>query len=59
MFFIHKNQFIREKMKKIGFPAVLFKLFPKFSVFVNSYDYIGKIITKSMRLYPIFIQKEI
>ena len=35
------------------------KILPKFSDFINSDDCIRKIKSKSIRLYPGFIQKEI
>ena len=47
-------------MKKFRvFFLYFFKILPKFSYFVNSYDCIGKITPKSFRLYiqPFFIQK--
>ena len=36
-----------------------FKLLPKFSDLINSGDCIGKITSKSIRLYPVFIEKKI
>ena len=36
-----------------------FKLFPKFIYFKNSDNCIGKIISKSNKQYPVFIQKKI
>ena len=39
------------------FSVFFFKLLPKLIDFINSDDCIGKIISKSIRLYPVFIQK--
>jgi len=41
----------------IFFLAVYFKLLPKLSNFVNSDDCVGKIPWKSIRLYPVIIEK--
>ena len=41
------------------FFAVLFKLLPKFSDFINSDYCIGKITSKPIRLKPVFIKKNI
>ena len=37
--------------------AVFFKLLPKFSDFINYDDSVGKMTSKSIRLYPVFIKK--
>ena len=42
-----------------NFRFFLFKLLPNFDDFINSDDGIGKIATKSIRLYPVFIPKKI
>ena len=47
-FLINKNQFLGKRMKT-------FKLLLKVSNFINSDDCIGKIISKSIRLYPVYI----
>ena len=52
-YFIYKNNFIDEKWI---FFAFFFKLLSKFRNFINSDDCIGKIQSKSIRLYPVFIQ---
>ena len=41
------------------FIAVFIEIPSKFSDFVNFNDCIGKIISKSIRLEPVFIQKKI
>ena len=41
------------------FLQFLFKLLPKFSDFINSDDCIVKITSKSIRIYPVFIQKRL
>ena len=58
--FIYDNQFLGEQLKSMVISyAFLFEILPKFSDFVNSDDYFGKITLKSIRLQPIFIQKKI
>ena len=47
--FIYNNTFLGEKLK----------LMPEFSDFINSDDCIGKITSKSIKLFPVFIQKKI
>ena len=39
------------------FPAVFFKLPQKLSDFINSDDFIGKITSNSIRIYPVFLRK--
>ena len=47
---------MRKLYKKLtGF---FFKLLPKFYDFVNSNEYIRKITSKSIRIYPVFIKKK-
>ena len=41
------------------FLQFFFKLLPKFSDFINSDNCIEKITSKPIRLYPVFIQKNI
>ena len=55
---IDKNQFLGEKWKIFFVFAVLIILLPKFSDFINSDDCMGKITSKSVRLYPVFNQKK-
>ena len=46
-------------MKKTRiFFAVFLELFPKFSDFVISDDCIGKILSKSIRIYPFFFNEK-
>ena len=40
-----------------NFFFAFFKLLPKFSDFINSVDCIGKITSKSIRLYTVFNKK--
>ena len=40
------------------FFAVFFEILPKFSNFINSDDFIGKITSKYIRLQPAFIKKK-
>ena len=55
-FFIYKNHFLGEKLFFLEFFLTLFfKLVLKFSDFINSDDCIGKITSKSIRLYPVLI----
>ena len=57
---MYKNQFLGEKFKNCRFfLAIFFKLFLKLNDFINSDDCIGKIISKSIRLYPVFIHENI
>ena len=46
---ILKNPFLGEKDIFFNFVAVIFKLFPQYSVFVYSDDFIGKISSISIR----------
>ena len=43
-------------MKISIFFAVILKLLPKFTDFINYDDSIGKITSKSIRLHPVFIE---
>ena len=44
---------------RICFAVFCFKLLPKFSNLINSNGCVEKITSKSIRLYPVFIQKKI
>ena len=59
IFSIYKTQILGEKGKFEGFflHFFFFKLFPKLSDLLNSDDCIEKNTSKSIRLYPVFIQK--
>ena len=48
---------LAEKMN--FFQLFFFELLPKFSDFVNSNDCIGKVTSKAIWLYPVFIKKKI
>ena len=61
-FEVNKKQiFPREKMKifRIYFAVFCFKWLPKFSDFINCNDCIKQTKSKSIRLYPVFIQKRL
>ena len=56
-FFIHKNQFLVEKIKNVSFSSAVFfffKLLPKLIDFINSEDCIGKITPKTIKIKPVF-----
>ena len=58
--FNYENQFLREKWKHLGFLLQFFSnYFQNLAFFLNSDDFVGKITSKSLRLYPVFIQKKI
>ena len=46
------------KIFTVIFAIFFLEILPKFSDFVNSYDNIGNIPSKSIRLQPIFILKK-
>ena len=53
--FIFKNKFSGKKMKLFRFFfRIFFELLPKFSDLLNSDNYIGKITSNSIRIYPVF-----
>ena len=59
IFQIQKYLFFNENVKKLGFSfCSFFEILQKYSDFVNSNHYIGKITSKSIRLQPVFIPKK-
>ena len=59
IFFHPYIQFLGEKMeKKISFFCSFFKLIPRLSDSINSYDSIGKITSKSIRIHPVFFKSK-
>ena len=56
IYFIHKNQCLNDKMEKIKIFCSFSEFLQKLNDFVNSDDWIGKIILKSIRLQSICIQ---
>ena len=59
-YFINKYQFLGEKLFFLFFLCSFFlKIFPKFSDFVNSDDWIRKITYKSVRPQLVYIKKKL
>ena len=54
IFFTCKNKFLHKKLR--FFLTIFIKLLPKFSDFINYDDCIGRITSKYIRQYAIFIQ---
>ena len=57
---MYTNPFLAKNYKFMGFfLQSFFAVFQKFCDFRNSYDCIGKITSKSIKLFPVFIQKRV
>ena len=56
IFFIYTKQFLSEKLEIcfLFFAFFFLEILPKFSDFINSDDWIGKIASKSIRLQPVY-----